>query len=81
MDDGGTMVTGKVVQRFYAKGSKSERMAIFLETDDGELMLRRRGGNAFHDPELVGLVGETIECMGVVPTGSKLLLVKQYRVV
>jgi hypothetical protein len=56
---------GKVTKKPFGKGSKSESEAIFLETGDGEFVLRRQGGNPFHDPELQKLVGKTIRCTGL----------------
>lgn len=57
--------SGRVVKHLAAKGSKSERQAIFLETDEGSFVLRRRGGNPFFDPVLEKLVGKTIRCRGI----------------
>jgi hypothetical protein len=56
---------GKVTKKSLGKGSKSESEAIFLETGDKEFVLRRQGGNPFHDPELHKLVGKTIRCTGL----------------
>jgi hypothetical protein len=56
---------GKVTKKPFGKGSKSESEAIFLETEEGEYVLRRQGGNPFHDPELQKLVGKTIRCTGL----------------
>jgi hypothetical protein len=64
---------GKVVAGPFGTGSKSEHSAVFLETAHGKLKLRRRGGNAFSDPELEALVGKTIRGEGQV-VGSVLLL-------
>ncbi|HKF44469.1 MAG TPA: hypothetical protein VKG01_15335 [Thermoanaerobaculia bacterium] len=55
---------GRVTRGEYGKGSKSERMAVFIETDNGRFLLRRKGGPAFADPELESLVGHTVECNG-----------------
>jgi hypothetical protein len=56
---------GTVVKRPFAAGSKSERDAIVLATADGDLLLRREGGNPFADPVLEGLVGKRLRCRGV----------------
>jgi hypothetical protein len=55
---------GKVVRKTVAIGSKSEHAAVVLVTADAEYVLRRSGGNAFADPELDALVGETIRASG-----------------
>jgi hypothetical protein len=55
---------GKVTKQLFGKGSKSESETIFLDTEEGQYVLRREGGNPFHDPELHKLVGKTIRCTG-----------------
>ena len=57
---------GRVVRAQTATGTKSERVAVRLVTEAGEFVLRRRGGNAFRDPALEALVGQTIACEGIV---------------
>jgi hypothetical protein len=57
-------LTGKVTRDTFAKGSKSERPAVFLETPQASYVLRRAGGNAFMDPALDELVGKTITVCG-----------------
>lgn len=56
---------GRVVKHLTARGSKSERRAVFLETKDGSYVLRRKGGHPFVDKVLDDLVGKTIHCTGV----------------
>lgn len=56
--------TGKVFKKLYAPGSKSEREAIMIKTEEGEFLLRRLGGNPFRDDSLNSLVGKTIQCEG-----------------
>jgi hypothetical protein len=53
-----------VVRRLVAAGSKSEREAVVLQTDQGDYILRRTGGNPFADPELDALVGKRISAEG-----------------
>ncbi|MHA2428627.1 MAG: hypothetical protein ACXADB_11445 [Candidatus Hermodarchaeia archaeon] len=59
-------VTGKVIKKKVSEGSKSERDAVLLVTDDGEHILQRQGGNPFNDRILNVLVGKTITCEGFV---------------
>ena len=62
-------ITGIVSRDLVAKGSKSERTAVVLRTQDGkQFVLRREGGNAFRDQVLEDLVGKTITGSGVVPS-------------
>jgi hypothetical protein len=65
--------SGSVVKRPFGIGSKSERDAILLVTEDKEYVLRRQGGNAFADPALEQLVGKQVQCTGTV-TGYTLLV-------
>ncbi len=58
-------VSGKVTKHLAAAGSKSERQGVFLVTDQGTYVLRRRGGNPFSDPTLDDLVGKRIHCKGI----------------
>jgi hypothetical protein len=56
--------SGNVVRKQVAEGSKSERTAILLQTDEGEYVLRIQGGNPFHDQRLEQLVGKRIRARG-----------------
>ena len=55
---------GLVVRKRVGAGSKSDRVAVVLQTEDDELVLRRSGGNAFSDPQLDELVGHRIRGVG-----------------
>lgn len=59
-------LVGKVVQKKFGKGSKSEHEAICLQTDEDSYVLRRLGANPFSDPELQKLVGEKVCATGVI---------------
>jgi len=63
---------GKVVRGDYARGSKSERVAVFLDTDRGRFVLRRKTGPVFGDPALEPWVGKLVECDGFL-AGTTLL--------
>jgi hypothetical protein len=64
---------GTVVKGPFARGSKSEREAVMLDTGSERLVLRQKGGNPFRDPELEALVGRRIEGRGQ-RTGYTLIL-------
>jgi hypothetical protein len=49
---------GRVAKGRVAKGSKSEREAVCLDTGRKRYILRRKEGNAVHDEELEKLVGK-----------------------
>ena len=59
-------LNGKVVKKKFGEGSKSEHDAVYLETDSGSFVLRRKGGNPFNDPELKKLIGEKICATGII---------------
>jgi hypothetical protein len=65
--------TGTVVKEVFARGSKSARDAVMLETATERLVLRRKDGHAFADPVLDGLVGRRIAARGR-RTGYTLIL-------
>jgi hypothetical protein len=64
VDKIGVKLSGKVVRAPYARGSKSEHLAVMLDTGERQYKLRRPGGNPFSDPELETLVGADIEGVG-----------------
>lgn len=57
---------GRVAEGPFARGSKSERAAVFLETGSTRYVLRRRDGPSYADAALQRLVGCEVECDGVV---------------
>ncbi len=61
------------MKKRFGAGSKSDREAVILETDDEDLVLRREGGNAFSDSKLDELVGHRIRGVGR-RTGYTLIL-------
>lgn len=74
MEQGGRRISGNVIRKEVAAGSKSEREAVVLRTKDGEeLLLRRLGGNAFADPQLDDLVGRSITGEGQVAGNTFIL--------
>jgi hypothetical protein len=65
MDAEPNRLSGTVIRKPVAVGSKSERAAVVLRTQEGgEYILRRRGGNAFSDAQLDKLVGSSIAADG-----------------
>jgi hypothetical protein len=59
-------LTGTVVRGSFGKGSKSEREAIWLDTDGRRLVLRRKGGPGMDDHALEKYVGKRVKCDGFV---------------
>jgi len=57
---------GEVVSAPFGTGSKSERMAIWLQSPERRLLLRRKDGPAFADRALERYVGKRIECDGFI---------------
>ncbi len=60
-----TELSGKVVLKMFGEGSKSEHKSVCLHTSDGDFLLRRVGGNPFHDPVLQQLVGKEVIANGM----------------
>lgn len=57
-------LTGVIVRGTAGLGTKSEREAHWLETDQGRLLLRRKLGPTFGDGELNRWVGQRVTCDG-----------------
>ncbi|MER8728984.1 hypothetical protein NKH28_03945 [Mesorhizobium sp. M1227] len=59
-------LSGRVVRENVDSGSKSERDAVVLKTDQGDsYVLRRKDGPSFGDGALDSLVGSSIHTHGV----------------
>jgi hypothetical protein len=69
-----TELTGTVVEQQVGGSSKSAHSAIVLQSDAGDYILRRAGGNPFYDPTLAGLVGHSVRCRGVLAPGQVFML-------
>lgn len=61
---------GTVKRAAYAEGSKSEHLGVVLETQDGEFLLRREGGNPFADPFWDEWIGRRVSCEGILEGGT-----------
>ena len=72
-------VKGKALQKKVAAGSKSERVAVLLQTKRGEYVMQRVGAHPFQDEVLEGLVGRDLVCEGEVLGNT--LLVKGWDVI
>ena len=59
-------LTGTVVRAPFGAGSKSEREAIWLDTGDERLVLRRKTGPVFGDRALDKYVGKRVTCDGFI---------------
>jgi hypothetical protein len=59
-----TDLVGTVACGPFGTGSKSERKAIWLETADRRLVLRRKEGPTFGDHALDQYVGKRVRCTG-----------------
>jgi hypothetical protein len=58
-------LSGKVIQKKFAAGSKSEHDAFYLETEKDCYHLRRLGGNPFADTRLKDLLGKKVIAKGL----------------
>lgn len=59
-------ITGTVVRGPFGTGSKSQREAIWLDTGDQRLVLRRKHGPTFGDRALDKYVGKRVTCDGFI---------------
>jgi hypothetical protein len=59
-------VTGTVVRGPFGTGSKSEREAVWLESQMGRFVLRRKDGPTFGDRALDKYVGKRVTCDGFI---------------
>lgn len=59
-------LSGKVVVKKFGAGSKSEHDAIYIETGSISYILRKIGGNPFHDTSLHKLKGKNITARGTI---------------
>jgi len=59
-------LTGAVTRAPFGTGSKSERMAVWIETAEGRFVLRRKDGPALDDKALDKYVGKRVTCGGFV---------------
>ena len=59
-------LTGTVVRGPFGTGSKSAREAIWLDTGDQRLLLRRKEGPTFGDRILDKYVGKHVTCDGFI---------------
>ena len=58
-------LTGVVIERAIAQGSKSEQQkAIVLKTDNGDFVLRKNGENPFESSSLRDYVGKQVRVTG-----------------
>ena len=55
-----------MVRAPFGTGSKSEREAVWLESADRRLVLRRKDGPTFDDRELDKYVGKRVKCDGFI---------------
>jgi len=69
-------IAGRLARDVVAPGSKSERGALVLETDEGDVYLvRRRGAPSWgdDDPELATLEGRAVALTGSLVAGTILV--------
>ena len=59
-------IAGKVERGPFGTGSKSARVAVYIETPQGRFLLRRKEGPTFGDKVLERYVGKRIACTGFI---------------
>lgn len=58
-------ISGRVVIKKIAKGSKSEHEGVYLETDKESFVLRKIGANPFRDDTLEKMEGKMVTATGL----------------
>ena len=59
-------LSGKVVTKKFADGSKSEHDALYLETAQGSFVLRQPGANPFEENPFTALDGKEVTATGMI---------------
>lgn len=59
-------LVGEVSRDRFAPGSKSEHAAVWIDTGERRLVLRRKDGPAMGDAALRVYVGHRVRCDGVI---------------
>jgi len=59
-------LSGKVERGAFGTGSKSARVAVYIETAQGRFVLRRKEGPATDDATLDRYVGKRVTCSGFI---------------
>ena len=74
-DERSRELTGRLVRDVVAPGSKSERVALLLETDDGDVLVVRRRGEPSYGPDaaLDPLAGHRVRLVGSERAGTLLV--------
>ena len=63
-------ISGVVVQKPFARGTKSEHEAIYIHCGDHEYVLRRINGNPFFDEILHSYKGKEVTVRGVLANNT-----------
>lgn len=58
-------ISGLVIEKNFAGGSKSEHESLYLLTSEKEYVLRRLNANPFHDQHLLGFKGKQVTVTGI----------------
>ncbi|HWW40253.1 hypothetical protein [Pedobacter sp.] len=57
-------LTGKIILKPFATGSKSEHDAVYLETTTGDYLLQRKDDNPFECSDLESFAGKNVTVEG-----------------
>lgn len=58
------IIKGRIRRGVFGLGSKSEHNSIYLETDQGRFLLRKKGENPFQESSLANLEGKSVTVIG-----------------
>jgi hypothetical protein len=57
-------IKGRIRRGMFGYGSKSEHNSLYLETDQGRFLLRKKGENPFQESSLANLEGKMVTVVG-----------------
>jgi hypothetical protein len=58
-------IEGKIFLRIFSRGSKSEYNAVYIETPEGNFVLRKKGENPRKNPVLEKMEGKRVKAEGI----------------
>ncbi|WP_143159930.1 hypothetical protein [Chitinophaga jiangningensis] len=63
---GTVTMRGRLALRIFGMHSKSEHLAVYLATDDGDYLIRPAAGNPFMENPLMPMAGKMITATGTI---------------
>jgi hypothetical protein len=58
------VIRGKLIRKTFAAESKSAHEAVYIQTEDGDYVIRLKRSNPFENKELQALIGKEVIAEG-----------------